>query len=221
MVAPRSIHPDTGKPYRVANDGPMAPAPQWVLNLYKEKPKPKPIKHNHFDDIDSLPIKDGTKSLIRHGAAKGNRSEAMWKALCGLVWSNLSDADISSIFNHYPIGEKYLEKHDTKDRWLQMQVDKARGIVSDRLKDRPETGLKRKPVNNGAVNLVCASSINPEAVNWLWNGWLAAGKIHILAGIAGHGKSTILFTLAATISIGGRWPDGTRAPVGDVVVLVR
>ena len=66
--------------------------------------------------------------------------------------------------------------------------------------------------------MVCAADIEPESVNWIWDGWLAAGKIHIIAGVAGHGKSTLLFAIAATISIGGRWPDGTWADAGDVVI---
>ena len=40
VVAPGSIHPDTGKPYRVRKDVPMAPAPDWMLSLYTEKPRP-------------------------------------------------------------------------------------------------------------------------------------------------------------------------------------
>jgi hypothetical protein len=33
VVAPGSIHPDTGKPYKIVKDLPMAPAPAWVLGL--------------------------------------------------------------------------------------------------------------------------------------------------------------------------------------------
>ena len=79
-------------------------------------------------------------------------------------------------------------------------------------------GNQPQPKVGETVNLIRATDITPEPINWLWVGWLAIGKIHILAGIAGHGKSTILFVFAATISIGGRWPDGTRAPIGDVVI---
>jgi putative DNA primase/helicase len=68
------------------------------------------------------------------------------------------------------------------------------------------------------VELQCASDVRPEAVRWLWNGWLAAGKVHILAGPAGTGKTTLALALAATITTGGRWPDGTRATPADVVM---
>lgn len=68
------------------------------------------------------------------------------------------------------------------------------------------------------VELIRANNINPEPILWLWNGWLAAGKVHIFAGSAGTGKTTISIALAATVSSGGRWPDGNRCIVGNVVI---
>ncbi|MBK8065266.1 MAG: AAA family ATPase [Betaproteobacteria bacterium] len=60
--------------------------------------------------------------------------------------------------------------------------------------------------------------VPPEAVKWLWKGWLAAGKFQILGGAPGTGKTTISMALAATVTTGGRWPDGSRAEQGNVVV---
>ncbi len=68
------------------------------------------------------------------------------------------------------------------------------------------------------VQITCADDIQPEAIRWLWDGWLARGKFHIFAGQAGTGKTTIAIALAATVSNGGTFPDGTRAPVGDVLI---
>lgn len=60
------------------------------------------------------------------------------------------------------------------------------------------------------VNAVSAATIKPVAIRWLWPGWLAKGKLHILAGAGGTGKTTLLISLIATITTGGRWPDGSR-----------
>jgi putative DNA primase/helicase len=68
------------------------------------------------------------------------------------------------------------------------------------------------------VQLIRGDSIEPEAIRWIWNGWLAAGKFHVLAGSPGVGKSTIALALVATITSGGRWPDGTRATPGNVLI---
>jgi hypothetical protein len=55
-------------------------------------------------------------------------------------------------------------------------------------------------------------------VRWLWDGWLAQGKLHLLAGHAGTGKTTLALALAATLSRGGVFPDGTRAPKGATIL---
>src|SRR5262249_43617772 len=68
------------------------------------------------------------------------------------------------------------------------------------------------------VKLVRADTIRPKAVRWWWNGWLAFGKLHMLAGPPGTGKTNIAIAMAATITTGGHWPDGTRATNGDVVI---
>ena len=69
------------------------------------------------------------------------------------------------------------------------------------------------------ADVVKASSIKPVAIRWLWPGWLAQGKLHILAGAGGTGKTTLLLGLIATITTGGRWPDGEifREP-GNVLI---
>ncbi|KAF1690193.1 AAA family ATPase [Pseudoxanthomonas taiwanensis] len=68
------------------------------------------------------------------------------------------------------------------------------------------------------VRLTPASAIRCQPIRWLWPGWLARGKLHVLAGAPGTGKTTAALALAATITRGGRWPDGTVAPPGRVLV---
>ncbi len=70
---------------------------------------------------------------------------------------------------------------------------------------------------NGVV-LTCGSDLTPVAVDWLWRNWLALGKFHLLAGAPGQGKTTIAMSLAATVTIGGRWPDGARCEAGNVLI---
>jgi putative DNA primase/helicase len=68
------------------------------------------------------------------------------------------------------------------------------------------------------VGLIRASDLEPEPITWLWPGWLAAGKMHVLGGAPGTGKTSIAMALTATITSGGRWPDGTKAEPGNVVI---
>jgi hypothetical protein len=66
--------------------------------------------------------------------------------------------------------------------------------------------------------LLKASELKPKPINWIWNGWIAGGKFHLLGGVAGTGKTTISLALAASITTGGRFPDGSKAPKGNVVI---
>jgi len=71
---------------------------------------------------------------------------------------------------------------------------------------------------NWTMALTCASSIKPEPIRWLWRNWLARGKMHIVAGQPGVGKIMLAMKVAATVSAGGRWPDGGVAEKGNVVI---
>jgi putative DNA primase/helicase len=76
---------------------------------------------------------------------------------------------------------------------------------------------KVTPVQDGVV-LLCGDSLTPTAIAWLWREWLALGKLHLLAGAPGQGKTTIAIAFAATVTSGGRWPDGTRCTPGNVLI---
>ena len=58
------------------------------------------------------------------------------------------------------------------------------------------------------------STVAARPVEWLWPGWIALGKLTVLDGDPGMGKSTLLLDLAARLSRDGLMPDGTVGPVG-------
>lgn len=70
----------------------------------------------------------------------------------------------------------------------------------------------------GSVSLLHGSSVTPEPINWLWNGYLAKGKLHLFAGKPSAGKTTVVLDLAARISRGGTFPDHTRAVAGNILI---
>jgi putative DNA primase/helicase len=76
---------------------------------------------------------------------------------------------------------------------------------------------KSRSSKSGVV-VSCGADLRPEPVQWLWTGWLALGKFHLLAGAPGQGKTTIAMAFAATVTVGGRWPDGSGCPAGNVLI---
>ena len=68
------------------------------------------------------------------------------------------------------------------------------------------------------VILKNGADLVPTPIQWLWRDWLALGKLHILAGAPGQGKTTIALAIAAMVTTGGRLPDGSRCDVGNVLI---
>ena len=74
------------------------------------------------------------------------------------------------------------------------------------------------PSTSDGVQVVCAATLQSKPVKWIWNGWLAPGKLHILAGAPGTGKTTIATDWAASISAGRQFADGEIPEAGDVLI---
>jgi RecA-family ATPase len=66
----------------------------------------------------------------------------------------------------------------------------------------------------------CAAEIEPEPIDWFWDGRIARGKLTVIGGDPEEGKSQLGVYIAATISNGGVWPNNEgRAPRGSVIIL--
>lgn len=66
---------------------------------------------------------------------------------------------------------------------------------------------------------ILLSTVQPERVSWLWPARIPLGKLTILDGDPGLGKSVLTMDLAARLSAGLGMPDGTPREPGGVVVL--
>ena len=63
------------------------------------------------------------------------------------------------------------------------------------------------------------SEVEPERVEWLWPGRLPLGKLAVLDGDPGLGKSALTLDLAARVSAGLELPDGGRCGPAGAVLL--
>ena len=97
--------------------------------------------------------------------------------------------------------------------WLAQHPDATAADVQALPRVAPTESADETP----RVILTRGDAVEPVGVDWLWDGWLAAGKLHLIGGAPGTGKTTIAAALAACVTCGGRWPDGTQAQRGSVV----
>lgn len=84
----------------------------------------------------------------------------------------------------------------------------------------PYVPLQSPPID-GAPVILRLSDVKPEPVAWLWPGRIALGKLTLIAGDPGLGKSFLTLDMAARVSTGASWPDrpGERTTSGGVVLL--
>jgi putative DNA primase/helicase len=101
----------------------------------------------------------------------------------------------------------------TQDQLQQMIADAAEGI---RIPQAPQvlTPPKRRLITHRA------SDVQPEKLIWVWPGRIPEGKLVLLGGPPGLGKSQLTAFMAATISNGGKWPsDEGSTIVGNVIFM--
>lgn len=69
------------------------------------------------------------------------------------------------------------------------------------------------------ARFVNVGRVEPERISWLWQGFIPAGKLTLIDGDPGDGKSTMTLDVAARITSGTAMPDGTVVPLGRVMLL--
>src|SRR4051812_37112753 len=78
---------------------------------------------------------------------------------------------------------------------------------------------RRQTVSRARV--VRLSDVRARKLEWLWPERIPLGKLTLLAGDPGLGKSFLSLDLASRVTRGGEWPDAcaTKAVQGSVVLL--
>lgn len=67
--------------------------------------------------------------------------------------------------------------------------------------------------------MVSMEDVTERPIEWLWEGRFALGRLSVLAGNPGTGKSYLTCDMAARVSTGSAWPDGSPCDRGSVLLL--
>lgn len=85
--------------------------------------------------------------------------------------------------------------------------------------DEEDSAAGKSPdVRVGPV-MYCLADIEPQQVQWLWSQWIPLGRFTLLAGNPGCGKSFLTAAMAARVTRGTQWMDGSPCPRGDVILI--
>jgi hypothetical protein len=216
---------------------------------HEERQKEPPRRASGFERSDSLAHKIATGLAVRIealcreilpngkikgknwvvGSVNGESGESMRVCLLGEsrgLWLDFADAGWKGDALDLVEAVKNLKPAEAMDwalSWLgwppREPPRKTRGdggVGGGAHQDRERHGTQ--PTRSAV--LVKADTIKPQSISWAWKGRLAFGKLAMVAGDPGLGKSTILIEIAALHSIGGEFPCGEgRAQQCEVVIL--
>jgi hypothetical protein len=234
-----------GVAYTIINPAPPAPLPAWISEKL-DKPRHEPVAAPEGVVVDPEGSEAWAITLIEatitHDgpALVGNSLNERTYALAARLrdgpqygYSISEDAAVALVLTHWSSADRVEDTVRNAYRSAENtpgcgQANSASRAYDPQLgvrpydpeppqTERPEQDIPPEPARP-AVDLLRGSSVTMRQVEWLWPGWLAAGKFHILAGEGGAGKSTISFSLLAQVTRGGKWPDGSPAPLGDVLI---
>jgi archaellum biogenesis ATPase FlaH len=140
-------------------------------------------------NLDTLKIPTAVKLIIKNGVPKGQRSEALYSAVCSLVKAGLGDTGIKTIILNNAIGEKAKEKGASCDRWLQSQIEKAKGFT-------------REQPSKGKAKFCSLNDLEEEFsrdIDYLWRRHIPLGMPVTFNGREGDGKTTAVIQICNEI----------------------
>lgn len=98
---------------------------------------------------------------------------------------------------------------------------RALGEILGEIHPVPEEWLIQRKADSGDVELVTVrmSDVASQEVRWLWDKRLAAGKLNIIHGDPGAGKTFMVLDVLSHVTTGKKFCDGARCECGEVLFV--
>src|SRR5205085_7166209 len=96
--------------------------------------------------------------------------------------------------------------------WLRISKETATGQTSS-------TNDGGARTDDSPLRVVCMADVAPETVRWLWPHYIPLGKLTLLEGDPGIGKSTLTCAIASAVSNGRGLPGTDPFEPGNVLIL--
>jgi len=184
---------------------PLAPMPAWLVALAMA-----PAQRNGHEPAGA----ETDWAALLAGAPKGQRHAIALRIAGHLLGKKLLPREVETILLGY--AARCVPPFDAGDVRRIVHDLAAKDAARDSSSEQPSTAAA--PSVSSPV-IVCLGDVAPEPVEWIWQDRLARGKLALTIGEVGTGKTTLTLEMAARMTVGADWPDGGRAPSGDVLLL--
>ena len=178
------------------------------------------------DDLNLfVKIAEAGEAVVYHkdiGTAYSILNNGMPETVFRLIAGRSAPANNSDLFVQLDDSFKKFTKAEIKKLFLEKvnqlkQSIDPESFIQPPVVDKPLQQQADK--GQASLQIVNMATIQAQAINWLWAGWLPLGKLTILAGAGGCGKTNLLLALIATITTKGVFPDGSKCTdTGKVLI---
>jgi len=83
----------------------------------------------------------------------------------------------------------------------------------------PETGALKVATEKRIPKVTCMANVEPCEVEWLWENRIPLGRLTMIAGMPGQGKSCVTCDMAARVTRGRPFPDRSPCEAGSVLFI--
>jgi len=181
------------------NKDDLAEMPDWLLNKMTSEESQNKKWLSGKDGVSEGQRNDTAASMT--GKILSSTDPRLWESI---GWEQLK---IWNNKNNPPLSEKEI-----RSVWESIKNQHGKNNQSHQK-------IKEKNANSKAVTRRF-SDIQSVPISWLWKGRMALGKLTMIVGDPGLGKSLVTIALATHISRGSPFPvDGFKPPLGDVILL--
>lgn len=152
-----------------------------------------------------------------HGADMSRQDSSVVTLMLG---EGMTPADVYATFAASPRGLNAIErKNGHSDDYFTRTISKAAAFLTANPKKISVdfSNIKRKPDGVGLI-VSMGNEVETEKTHWVWPGYIPAGKLTLIAGDPGMGKSTLVGDLIARISKGTYLPTGQRSITGTSLI---
>ena len=197
---------------------------EWLVGLSPDDVEPQAFPQSlvdllappQADNNGSLAfvMADGESDLSTHpGASKGERNDTLCRLVGGYLQMNGPDSELPTLALAWAARCSPAFPTDDVLRIVSNLAGKEQSKGVLQTTSQPKT----------AATLTLASrqyrDIEPQAVEWLWPHRIALGKLSLLVGTPGLGKTFVACDLSARVSRGEAFPDGSLPPIGQAAIL--